>query len=483
VRRLAAALAGAVLLAVPAAAAAFPNTEPLAAKQWYLQQDRAWDFWDTLPQLYPVKVAIVDSGVDGTNPDLTGRIVAARSFVGGSPYRDDEGHGTFVAGEIAANPSNALGIAGLAFNARLVVAKVVEPDGSVPLSAEVAGIRWAADEGARVINLSLGGVRDPLDPTEDTYSPLEQAAVDYAYAKGAVVVAAVGNGPQSPSTPWPYAAYPAALPHVIGVSAIRRNGSVPEYSNRDAVFNDIAAPGDDMFSTIPTNLVTGTASCANAPWSDCGPDELRDAIGTSFAAPQVSAAAALVLGQDPSLAPDQVAWLLERSAVDANATNGCGTCPAGRDAYSGWGALDVDAALTLLTDGGELPAPDRYEPNDDAGPWSHALPPLPRTVSASLDWWDDDVDVYRVTLKKGQKVFARLTPDTSARIRVTLWAPGTKRVESLDAENVRVAQSRRVGIQARLSYRATRTGTYFLEAKLFSQTREPAQYRLSVSRR
>ena len=101
----------------------------------------------------------------------------------------------------------------------------------------------------------------------------------------------------------------------------------------------------------------------------------------------------------------------------------------------------------------------------------------------SLDWWDDDVDVYRVTLKKGQRLFVRLTPDTSARIRVTLWAPGTKRVESLDTENVRVAQSRRVGVQARLAYRAARTGTYFLEAKLFSQTREPAQYRLSLSRR
>jgi subtilisin family serine protease len=436
-----------------------------------------------MPQLYPVKVAIVDSGVDGTNPDLAGRILAARSFVGGSPYRDDEGHGTFVAGEIAANPTNALGMAGLAFNARLIVAKVVEPDGSVPLSAEVAGIRWAVDQGAQVVNLSLGGVRDPLDPTEDTYSPLEQAAVDYAYSKGAVVVAAVGNGPQSPSTPWPYAAYPAALPHVIGVSAIRQNGSVPAYSNRDAVYNDIAAPGDNMFSTIPTNLVTGAASCANQPWSDCGPDELRNAIGTSFAAPEVSAAAALLLGQDPALAPDQVSWLLERSATDVTAATGCGVCPAGRDAYTGWGALDIDAALTLLTNGNGLPAPDHYEPNDDAGPWSHALPPLPRTISASLDWWDDDVDVYRVTLKRGQQLFARLTPASAARIRVTLWAPGTTRVESLDAKNVRLAQSHRVGNQMRLAYRATRGGTYYLEAKLFSQTREPAQYRLSLTRR
>ena len=476
------AFAAALAVVVPAGvAAAFPNTEPLAAKQWYLEQVKAWDFWETMPSLYPVRVAVVDSGVDGSNPDLTGRIVAAKSFVGGSPYKDTEGHGTFVAGEIAANPANALGIAGLAFNARLVVAKVVDAAGSVPVAAEVAGIRWAADQGARVINLSLGGVRDPLAPSEDTYSPLEQAAIDYAYAKGAVVVAAVGNGPQSPSEPWQYAAYPAALPHVIGVSAVRQNGSVPDYSNRDAVYNDVAAPGDAMFSTIPTNLVSSDPACANQPWSDCGPDELRNAIGTSFAAPLVSAAAALLLGQDPTLRPDQVAWLIERSADDATPATGCPVCPAGRDALTGWGTLDVAAALTLLQSGG-LPAPDRYEPNDDAGPWSHALPPLPRTIQASLDYWDDNVDVYRVTLKHGQALFARLTPEAGATVKLMLWPPGTRRVEGLDLKVARVAQSRRTGAQARLVFRAKRAGTYYLEAKLVTKARDPVQYRLALAR-
>ena len=469
-------------VALPAAVAgAFPNTEPLAAKQWYLEQVKAWDFWDTMPSLYPVRVAIVDSGVDGSNPDLTGRIVAAKSFVGGSPFKDTQGHGTFVAGEIAANPSNALGIAGAAFNARLVVAKVVDEAGSVPVAAEVAGIRWAADQGARVINLSLGGVRDPLDPSQDTYSPLEQAAVDYAYAKGAVVVAAVGNGPQSPAEPWRYAAYPAALPHVIGVSAVRENGSVPEYSNRDAVYNDIAAPGDAMFSTIPTNLVSSSPACAGQPWSDCGPDELRNAIGTSFAAPLVSAAAALILGQDPTLTPDQVSWLIERSADDATPATGCAGCTPGRDALTGWGTLDVAAALTQLQSGG-LPTPDRYEPNDDAGPWSHALPPLPRTIQASLDYWDDDVDVYRLTLRKGQTLFARLSPDVAANVTLALWPPGTRRVEGIGAKDTRVARSRRFGAQARLAYRATAGGTYYLEAKLWTKTRDPLQYRLALAR-
>jgi thermitase len=481
VRRLLVAVSAALLVLAPVAFArrSFTDTEPLAAKEWYLEADNAWSFWPTAPTLAPVRVAVIDSGIDGSHPEFAGRIVAAKSFVGGSPYADDQGHGTFVAGEIAANPFNQVGMAGLAFNAQLLIAKVVSADGSVPLKAEVAAIRWAADNGARVINLSLGGVRDPLNSSLDSYSPLEQAAIGYAYGKGAVVVAAVGNGPQSPSTPWPYADYPAALPHVIGVSAIRQDGSVPAYSNRDAIFVDMAAPGDNIFSTIPLSLTA--AGCADGPYSDCGPTEFRDAIGTSFAAPQVSAAAALILGQDPSLSPDQVTWLLERSATDESAANGCTECPPGRDAYTGWGRLDVQAALTDLTTGTPLPPPDRYEPNDDAGSFAHALPPLPRTITATLDYWDDQIDVYRIVLKKGQRLFARLTPQTVAATRLALWRPGTQRVEGLDVDlTSRLLQSTRAGVQERLAYTARVSGTYFLEAKLIAPSHDPVVYRLSL---
>jgi subtilisin family serine protease len=467
-------------LSVPAVAAAFTNGEPYAAKEWYLDRDQAWSFWPAMPSLEPVKVAIVDSGIDGSHPDLVGRVVAARSFVGGSPYRDEQGHGTFVAGEIAANPVNGIGIAGLAFNARLIVAKVVAADGEVSLPAEVAGIRWAVDQGARVVNLSLGGVRDPLDPSLDTYSPLERAAVEYAYSKGAVVVAAVGNGTQSPSIPWRYAAYPAALPHVIGVSAVRRNGSVPAYSNRDAVYVDVAAPGDDMFSTIPANLVESDSGCTEA-YSDCGPFELRSAIGTSFAAPQVSAAAALLLGADPSLTPDQVAYLIERSADDAWTATGCGACPAGRDALTGWGTLDIASALGRLTAGLPLPRPDALEPNDDAGPWARTLPARQTSVDASLDYWDDHLDVYRVRLARGARLYARLTPSAAAKVKLQLWAPGTDHVDGLDVRSVRLADSHQVGRQVRLSLRARASGVYYLSAKVITRTPEPLQYHLAVA--
>ncbi len=480
--RVLAALAVAAL-AVPAAAAGFDNTEPLAPKQWYLEADNAWSAWPQQPQLFPVTVAVIDSGIDASNPDLMGRVVAARSFVGGSPYTDDQGHGTFVAGEIAANPSNGQGIAGLAFNARLLIAKVVTADGSVSLQGEVEAIRWAADRGARVINLSLGGVRDPLDPELDTYSPLEQAAIDYAYSKGAVVVAAVGNGPQSPATPWGFADYPAALPHVVGVSAVREDGSVPDYSNRDAIYNDLAAPGDALVSTIPLALIdTARPGCISHPYSDCGPVEFRDAIGTSFAAPQVSAAAALLLGQDPALRPEQVSYLLERGAADADPETGCTPCSVGRDSLTGFGTLDVAGALALLERGQVAPR-DRYEPNDDAGPWSHALPPLPRTIQATLDYWDDQTDVYRVRLHRGQTLYARLTPSTSARVALLLWPPGTQRVESLAAGSAASAQSRQVGTQARLAYKAPATGVYYLQAKLVSRRLDRVSYRLAVTRR
>ena len=92
-------------------------------------------------------------------------------------------------------------------------------------SKRARAIRWAVDRGARVINLSLGGLRDPFDPNRQLL-PLEASAVEYAVRKGAVVVAAVGNGDQAREQPWKYASYPAALPHVLGVSALARDGSV-----------------------------------------------------------------------------------------------------------------------------------------------------------------------------------------------------------------------------------------------------------------
>ena len=145
---------------------AFTPDDPLLARQWHLSANRAFDYWASSPALPTVPVAVIDSGVDKTHPEFAGKIIGGKSFVGGSPYLDREGHGTFVAGLIAATVGNAEGIAGMSPSAQLLVAKVVNPafPDEIDVVAEANAIRWAVDEGARVINISLGGVRDPLDP-------------------------------------------------------------------------------------------------------------------------------------------------------------------------------------------------------------------------------------------------------------------------------------------------------------------------------
>jgi subtilisin family serine protease len=455
----------AAALVAAAPAAAFAPADPLASKQWYLTEDHAFDAWATPPpNLLPVLVAIVDSGVDGSLPDFAGRIVDSRSFVGGNPLVDTEGHGTFVAGEIAAN-LDTQGIVGIAYTAQLLIAKVVKPDGTIPLEAEAAAIRWAADRGARVINLSLGGVRDPMHPNRDTYSPLEASAIAYAYAKGALLVAAVGNGDEAFTEPWPYASYPAALPHVVGVSALTRLGNVPDFSNRDAVYNDLSAPGQGIFSTFPLAITAQRPACLDQGYSDCGPDDYRNPEGTSFAAPQVSAAAAVLFAVNPLLTNGQVAALLEHSADDVTAANGCGRCALLRDPFSGWGRLNVAKAVEALA--GPLPAADRYETNDDAGTQARTMWGKQVKINATVDYYDDQVDVYRIALSGGERVAAKLSGGwPGASVSLVLWKPGTRRVDDLRMQTLRAAQSIAPGSTQRVTFKAPGRGWYYVEVKV-----------------
>ena len=461
--RLALVVAALGALALATSAAAFTPTDPLAPKQWYLTDDHAFDAWPDAPptNLQPVKVAIVDSGIDSTLPDFTGRILDARSFVGGSPYVDTEGHGTFVAGIVAAN-LDTTGIVGMAYTSQLLIAKVVKPDGTIPLDAETAAIRWATDSGARVINLSLGGVRDPVHVARDTYSQEEADAVAYAYSRGAVVVAAVGNGDEAFTEPWPYASYPAALPHVLGVGALTKTGNVPDYSNRDAIYNDLTAPGSGIFSTFPSSLTALRPTCVDQGFSDCGGDDYRNPEGTSFAAPQVTAAAAVLLALAPSLTNSQVMALLEHSADDVNAANGCARCTLLRDPLSGWGRLNVAKAVAAL--GGPLPATDAFETNDNAGASAHTLWGQTQTVKASLDYYDDNADVYRVHIRKHETLRAGLAAWPGAGVQLELWRPATRKVDQpATTKKLRVVQSARS-----LAYTATIAGWYFVEVKATS---------------
>jgi subtilisin family serine protease len=456
---------------------AFTPTDPLASKQWYLTYSGFYSSWITLPQFERIPVAVIDSGVDASHPDLAGQILDAESFVGGKARTDSLGHGTFVAGLIGAGLDNGVGIAGLAPSAQLLIAKVVTKSRAIPVEAEARAIRWAVDNGARVINMSLGGLRDPLDPDGDTYSRLEADAVAYAVSNGVVVVAAVGNSDQAPTSPWNYASYPAALPHVLGVSATSDTGGVPSFSNRDRIYNDIAAPGLGILSILPRPLTARFPACSEQGYSSCGPEEYREAQGTSFATPQVSAAAAVLLSLHPTLRPEQVTQILESEAIDLTPETGCSACEDGRDAYSGWGRLDVASAIGALSK--HLPPRDYYEANDDLGARAYPLSGTTRKVHAAVDFWDDQDDVYAIQLKANQPVYVGLTGvDPSVDLSLAFWLPQARSIEHLPDFKYRVQTSARTGSRQYLSYRPRLGGTFSIQVRMSSPG--ATRYRLAI---
>jgi hypothetical protein len=441
---------------------AFAPTDPLFPKQWYAGSVQAFEAWPQLPTLPTgLRVAVIDSGIDAGHPEFRGRIAEHKSFVGGTALRDVHGHGTFVSGLLAASLNNGQGIAGMAFPAQLLVAKVVRSDGVVPLEAEARAIRWAVDNHAQVINLSLGGIRDPRDAGRDSYSALEASAVEYAVRNGVIVVAAVGNGDNG-DRPWRYASYPAALPHVLGVSAYARDGSVPMFSNRDPVYNDIAAPGDELFSTLPRHLTALRPTCLEQGYSDCGPPEFRRPQGTSFAAAIVSAGAVLVRAAWPNLRDEQIVGLMERSATDMISTTGCRRCAPDRDQTSGWGSLNVAAAVNFPIS--RLPAIDRREPNDDAGGRAYRYRAPTGAIRASLDFWDDQTDVYAIRLRRNGRLAVTLTGKTTADVNLFLWRPGTRRIGA----GRRLADlSAGPGRSEFINFRARRRpGVYYVQVKI-----------------
>ncbi len=440
---------------------AFTPNDPLYNRQWYLGRIHAFDAWTQLPTLGTVRVAVLDSGVDSSHPDLQSQIVDGRSFVSSSWENDTNGHGTFVAGEIAAATNNGTGIASVGFPVELLIAKIVRSDGTISPDAEARAIHWAVDRGARVINMSFGGVRDPHDRSLDTYSPLEAAAVQYAVSKGALVVAAVGNADSAPTEPWGYAGYPAALPHVLGVGSLNRDGTVPMFSNRDSRYVDLAAPGESIFSTLPRALTaTSRPGCFPQGYSECGPMEFRRGEGTSFSAPQASAAAAVLFATDPGLQSDQVSNILERTADDANLDSGCLRCYGGRDPMTGWGLLDIGSAVRALSD--PLPRPDRFEANDRVATATSLWGRKGQRIQATIDYWDDRDDIYKIKLHRGQLV-ALLRGPAATNSDLFLWKPGTTSIggSALD-QRFLAAQSRAPGSVDRIKLRIRQPGWYNL---------------------
>jgi len=228
-------------------------------KQWALGKIQALEAWQVTSGSQDVLIAILDTGIDPNHEDLEGKVVAEVNFTD-SPTADDiHGHGTHIAGIIAANSNNGIGITGMAPDAQLMNVKVADDKGRCQPSVVVQGIIWAVNNGASVINISIE-IREASPELED--------AVNYAWSQGVIIITAAGNdGSQSPI-------YPAYYENSIAVAATRENDTLAPLSNYGDWVN-VAAPGFNIYSTLPD-------------------DGYGYKTGTSFAAPYVSGLATLL---------------------------------------------------------------------------------------------------------------------------------------------------------------------------------------------
>lgn len=339
-------------------------------EQEYLSTVRMPDAWErSKGSLTPV-VAVVDTGVNGAHPDMVGRTMSGMNFVPAVPVgiptgakSDDAGHGSMVAGIIAAQTNNGVGIAGVAWTAKVMPVKVLDSTGQGSDTNVIKGIRWAADHQAKIINLSLGGPGD---------SPALHDAVKYAVGKGALVVAAAGNsGSDEPE-------YPAAYPEVVAVAATDSQGAVTDFSTHGD-WVDLAAPGWGIWST-----------------DRFGEYDFGD--GTSFAAPIVSGVAVLLRTQNPTWTPAQIAARLRSTARDAG--------PRGIDPFYGAGVLDAGNALGAGANWDiDQPASGPNEPNDVP---SRATV-LTGTIQGSIGV-EGDTDWYRYESPSQRDTLVKVTP-------------------------------------------------------------------------
>ncbi|MFD9907705.1 type VII secretion-associated serine protease mycosin [Streptomyces sp. NPDC059063] len=312
------ALAAALVL-LPAADAG--AEDGIRAQQWALDTMGTGQAWRTTKG-EGITVAVLDTGVDGAHPDLKGNVLPGKDMVGFGARRGDRTwarHGTAMAGIVAGHGHGAGrgdGVLGIAPEAKILPVRVILEDGdparrkarSTRGNALAEGIRWAADHGADVINLSLGDDSKSAHP-----EPTEDAAVQYALKKGAVVVASAGNGGERGD----HISYPAAYPGVIAATAVDENGERASFSTR-RWYATVSAPGDDIVIADPDR-------------------KYYEGWGTSAASAFVSGAVALIRAAHPGLTPAQIKKLLQDTARDAPA--------GGRDDSRGYGLINPVAAL------------------------------------------------------------------------------------------------------------------------------------------
>jgi subtilisin family serine protease len=321
-------------------ASATPN-DPAYRDQWHLPMIQAPRAWDVSPTAGAgVVVAVIDTGVAYRTaaphvraPDLAGvRFVHPKDYVDGDDFPDDlNGHGTHVTGSIAQTTNNGIGGAGLAHGASIMPVRVLDADGEGTIDNIARGIRHAVDNGAHIINLSLGG---------PTPSAVVADAVKHAHARDVTVIAASGNENVSKVS------FPAAFPEAISVGAVRFDKRRAPYSNYGSLL-DLVAPGGDMGvnqngDRYPDGILQQTLETDSALRGIPGRFCFCFRQGTSMATPQVSAAAALLVARGTTK-PAAIRKALLDSAQDLG--------PAGRDDHFGHGLLQARAALENFVPG------------------------------------------------------------------------------------------------------------------------------------
>lgn len=411
------------------------------------------------------RIAILDSGVGSSHPEWSGpesplvRPWSAWTSLQSAEDWGRTGHGTHVAGTAAA-PANGVGIVGVAparaGSAEVIPVQISDRDGYSTDETMMKGIRWAVANGAKVINISAGGAG---------YSHAFQGVINWAVARGALLVASVGNDGQD----YAVTNYPAGYAHVLGVAAQCSERVVADdcpkayglarFSNRNASV-DIVAPGVDILSSVPLRITEGVVTPGYA---------VKE--GTSMAAPYVAGVAALVLATNPGATPYQVMHQLMNTATDMGAP--------GHDLSTGSGLINPRAAVTL-----RIPMDDPTEVNDDPslvrsrGAIEASRPAS--VVSATLDAANDPRDLYPLALRKGESVTLRVSAPRG-RVRISLWPPGTRSVvlASSGERPQPAAATGRPAQSAVLRHVANRRGRWLIEV---SATTGFLAYRLEVGR-
>lgn len=420
----------------PSPVAQVPGGDPAA----HLRQIR----WSPALTRHAPLVAVLDTGVDPSAPALAGAVDTrrARTFApgGGDPLEDPEGHGTHVAATIAGVAAGPGGP-----GVRILPVTVAGPDGVTTTRSLVRGIRYATAARARVINISFGG---------RGFSAAEQAAIDDASRAGALVVVAAGNTGERGGPP----EYPAAYRQVLAVAALGREDRALAISARGPHIA-LAAPGQ----AVAARVAPGRGPAAHEPRT-----------GTSMAAAVTSGVAARAWARRPAMSAQQVRTLLESTARDVP--------PAGRDVGTGAGAVDLRAALAA-----RIPPPEDPEPNDDPALAARTAPLLPpggpgaRAVRGRVGSWGDPRDGFRVHLRAGERLVARLAGPAWADLDLVAWrvgAPGGRRTPAFGARWIAAASLGPDSSEV-LDLRATRTGFHTVEVQ---GSRGPAPYRLHVRR-